>query len=71
MRGRYKTNGTSYNFDKVWSGAQNGRFRKLLLTRKAYDFETKCIYKDQITYVLKQHVQGRYFLLLLYYGKLK
>ena len=26
--GGFKTKGTSYNFDKVWSGAPDGRFGK-------------------------------------------
>ena len=37
--GGYKQTGIPYNFDKVWSGAPNGRFGKLFLIRDAYTFE--------------------------------
>ena len=36
-----KPTGTSYNFDKVWSGAPDGRFGKLFLIRDANNLDNK------------------------------
>ena len=49
--GATKPKGT-YEFDKVWSIAQDGRFRKLFLIRVAYYFEKKiqtlCINRNKV-----------------------
>ena len=39
MRLGYKTNGTSYNFDKACSGAPDGSFEKVYLIRDANHFD--------------------------------
>ena len=39
--GGTKPTGTSYNFDKVWSGAPDGRFGKLFLIRDANNLDNK------------------------------
>ena len=38
-----KPTGTSYNFDKVWSGAPNGRFGKLYIIKDANNFDKSVI----------------------------
>ena len=39
--GGTKPTGTSYNFDKVWSGASDGRFGKKILIRNANNLDIK------------------------------
>ena len=54
--------GTSYNFDKVWSGAPDGRFGKLCLIRDANNFYINpnrfdyywCIHFSMYKYIVKR-----------------
>ena len=47
--------GTSYNFDKVWSGAPDERFGKLFLIRDANTFD-----KSQNSIYFKLHFTGKF-----------